>query len=212
MRRLRGKLTYANVISTIALFLVVSGGAAYAANLGKNSVGSKQIKSNAVTAAKIKKGTITGAQVKSGSLTGTQINASTLGTVPNSTHATNAETATNAGNATTLGGQSASAFAPTSVVRSMVIEGNGTVIASKSSGITQTNVTHPATGIYCINGLNPAPKTAIAQFSFDASYHAQIFIETNPNHEADCENMQVGIATYNEKNEPADMNITVILH
>jgi hypothetical protein len=83
MRTIRRKLTYANVMSTIAVFLLLGGGAAFAASkLAKNSVGTKQIKNNAVTAAKIKKGTITGAQIKSGSLTGTQVNASTLGTVP----------------------------------------------------------------------------------------------------------------------------------
>lgn len=45
MRRLRGNLTYANVASTLCLFLLVSGGVAYAAvNLPKNSITSKQIK------------------------------------------------------------------------------------------------------------------------------------------------------------------------
>lgn len=70
MRAIRSKLTYANVISTLCLFLLLGGGAALAAGkLAKNSVGTKQIKNNAVTAAKIKKGAITGAQIKSGSLT-----------------------------------------------------------------------------------------------------------------------------------------------
>jgi hypothetical protein len=80
---MRPKLTYANVMSTIAVFLVVSGGAAYAAShLGKNSVGTKQLKKNSVTTAKIKKEAVTAAKVKRGTLTGTQIDASTLGTVP----------------------------------------------------------------------------------------------------------------------------------
>ncbi len=91
MRTIRSKLTYANVISTLCLFLLLGGGAALAAGkLGKNSVGTKQIKNQAVTAAKIKKGTITGTQVKNGSLTGTQVNASTLGTVPSATSAATA--------------------------------------------------------------------------------------------------------------------------
>ena len=90
MKRLKGNLTYANVMSSLAVFLILSGGAAFAATkLGKNSVGTKQIKNSAVTAAKIKKGTITGSQVKNGSLTGTQVNASTLGTVPSAQTANN---------------------------------------------------------------------------------------------------------------------------
>ena len=83
MKRLRSNLTYANVISTLCLFLLLSGGAAFAASqLGKNSVGTKQLKKNSVTTAKIKNKAITAAKVKNGTLTGTQINASTLGTVP----------------------------------------------------------------------------------------------------------------------------------
>ena len=83
IRRLSGNLTYANVMSTLAVFLVISGGAAYAVtHLPKNSVGSKQLRKNAVTTPKVKKEAITAAKVKKGTLTGTQINSLTLGTVP----------------------------------------------------------------------------------------------------------------------------------
>lgn len=91
MSRLRPKLTYANVVATLALFVAVGGASAFAASqLGKNSVGPKQLKKNAVTTAKVKKEAITAAKVKKGTLTGVQINLSTLGTVPN---AQNAQTA-----------------------------------------------------------------------------------------------------------------------
>ncbi|HEY7255595.1 MAG TPA: hypothetical protein VH476_02830 [Solirubrobacterales bacterium] len=81
--RIRGSLSYSNVMSTLCFFLLLSGGAAYAAgHLGKNTVGPKQLKKNAVTTAKIKKQAVTAAKVKNGTLTGTQINVSTLGTVP----------------------------------------------------------------------------------------------------------------------------------
>jgi hypothetical protein len=55
MRAIRDKLTYANVVATIALFLVLAGGTAFAAKamLPKNSVGSSQIKKEAVTPAKL---------------------------------------------------------------------------------------------------------------------------------------------------------------
>lgn len=54
MHRLHGKLTYANVISTLCLVLLLGGGTAYAASqLGKNSVGTKQIRKEAVTPAKL---------------------------------------------------------------------------------------------------------------------------------------------------------------
>lgn len=98
MKQLRKRLTYANVMSSIAVFLVLGGGAAFAAGqLGKNSVGSKQLKKNAVTKAKIKKNAVTTAKIKNGAVTGAKINAATLGTVPS---------AASAGNANTVGGQS----------------------------------------------------------------------------------------------------------
>ncbi len=94
MRKIRSKLTYANVVATLALFIAVGGATAFAASkLAKNSVGTKQIKNGAVTAAKIKNGAVTGTQVKNGSLTGTQVNASTLGTVPTAQSANTAQTA-----------------------------------------------------------------------------------------------------------------------
>jgi hypothetical protein len=55
MHRIRGKLTYANVVATLALFIAL-GGASYAATrLPKNSVGAKQLRKGAVTPAKLSK-------------------------------------------------------------------------------------------------------------------------------------------------------------
>lgn len=56
--RLRPKLTYSNLIATIALFIAL-GGAAVAAGLPRNSVGPNQLKRGAVTAAKIRKAAVT---------------------------------------------------------------------------------------------------------------------------------------------------------
>ncbi len=47
MSQIRKRLTYANVMSSIAVFLVLGGGAAFAA-LGKNTVGTRQLKPNSV--------------------------------------------------------------------------------------------------------------------------------------------------------------------
>ncbi len=58
MRIPRPKLSYANVIATIALFVAL-GGAAVAAGLPKNSVGANQLKRNAVTTAKLKRAAVT---------------------------------------------------------------------------------------------------------------------------------------------------------
>jgi len=107
MRAISKRLTYANVISTIALFLVLGGATAFAAKqLGKNTVVTKQIKKSAVTSEK----------VKDGSLTGVDINLATLGAVPSATKATSATRADtaaradSAGDASTLQGKAANAF------------------------------------------------------------------------------------------------------
>jgi hypothetical protein len=64
----RQRLTYSNVIATMALFLAL-GGVAVAAGLPKNSVGPKQLKRGAVTAAKIRKQAVTTAKLANGAVT-----------------------------------------------------------------------------------------------------------------------------------------------
>jgi hypothetical protein len=53
MRALARRLTYANVVATLALFVALGGGAVAATKLGKNSVGTRQLKNGAVTEAKL---------------------------------------------------------------------------------------------------------------------------------------------------------------
>lgn len=76
---MRKRLSYANVMSTIAVILALGGTSAFAASqLAKNSVGPKQLKKNAVTAAKIKKGAVDGSKVRDGSLTASDLSPSVL--------------------------------------------------------------------------------------------------------------------------------------
>jgi hypothetical protein len=78
---IRRRLSYANVMSTIAVFLVLGGGAAFAAgHLGKNTVGSKQLKKNAVVTSKVKANAINGSKVADGSLTGADLAAGSVNT------------------------------------------------------------------------------------------------------------------------------------
>jgi len=82
MSKLRARLTYANVMATIAVFIALAGASYAAIKLPKSSVGTRQLKKSAVTTAKIKNEAVTAAKVRKGTLTGKEINASTLGTVP----------------------------------------------------------------------------------------------------------------------------------
>lgn len=105
MKQLRRRLTYSNVMSSIAVFLVLGGATAFAAGLAKNSVGPKQLKKNAVTSAKIKNNAVTTAKIKNGAITGAKVNLGSLGTVPSADKANTANSAGTAGSAGTVNGQ-----------------------------------------------------------------------------------------------------------
>ncbi len=106
--RIRCALTYANVMSTIAVFGVLGGGAYAAAQIGaddikRNAVRSKHIKqgqvarkhlkarvvspaklaTGAVTGPKLATGAVTEAKLADAAVTGAKVNESTLETVPN---------------------------------------------------------------------------------------------------------------------------------
>lgn len=122
---IRGRLTYANVMSTVAVFLALGGAAAFAADhLPKNSVGPRQIKQQAVTTGKLANNSVTAVKVKDGSLTGSDLNLASLGTVPT------AATARQASSASTVDGHTASCPAGSTMV----------------SGICYESVSNPAVG------------------------------------------------------------------
>jgi hypothetical protein len=80
VKQIRKRLTYANVMSSIAVFLLVGGATAFAAgHLGKNTVGTKQLKKNAVATAKIKKNAVTTAKIKKNAITSAKIRGGAVG-------------------------------------------------------------------------------------------------------------------------------------
>lgn len=80
MKQLSKRLTYANVMSSIAVFLVLGGATAFAATeLGKNTVGTKQLKANAVTTGKIKKEAVAGGKIKNGAVGESKLATSAVG-------------------------------------------------------------------------------------------------------------------------------------
>jgi hypothetical protein len=121
----RPKLSYANIVSTICLFLLLGGGAAFAAtqHLAKNSVGSRQLRKGAVTPAKL-------APVTRTKLTGLQGPAGPRG----ETGATGA-----------TGPQGAEGAAATKLFAQVRVDGT---VNSSSSPIT---VKHVGPGNYLIN-------------------------------------------------------------
>lgn len=83
MKRLARNFTYANVCATLALFVAVSTGGAYAASqidgrtIKPNSIPATALMNNSVTSAKIKNGQVVALDVKKGALTPAVFNAAT---------------------------------------------------------------------------------------------------------------------------------------
>ena len=83
MRAVRRKLTYANVIATLALFLALSGGVVWASGkisggrLKPNSVSAGKLRRNAVTATKIRPNAVIAAKIRPGAVDFTKLAAGT---------------------------------------------------------------------------------------------------------------------------------------
>lgn len=139
----RPRLTYANVTSTLALFLVLSTGGAYAAA----TIGSSQIKDNAIRTQHI-----AGGQVQQPDLGAGAVSRSKIGD-----------------------GVVSRAKLGTDVA---VARAYGTVYytgdsVSPAYNFGAATVTHPATGVYCIEGLPFTPSLAVANstLAWNAGHH-----------------------------------------
>jgi hypothetical protein len=69
---IRARLTYANVIATLALFVALGGGAYAAIQLPKGSVGRRQLQRNAVDSSKVKNHSLRAADFEEGQLPAAQ--------------------------------------------------------------------------------------------------------------------------------------------
>ncbi len=114
LKQIRKRFTYSNVMSTLAVFLILGGATAFAAvkKIGPNEIKANSIKTGkivkeAVTAGKLKKGAVGTAKIANGAVTnekiadnavttskiandavtGDKVNESTLGTVPSANNA-----------------------------------------------------------------------------------------------------------------------------
>jgi hypothetical protein len=151
VHQIRKHLTYANVMSSIAVFLVLGGGAAYAAK----KIGSHDLRGGAVTTAKIKRNAITRSKIKAGAISTAKIAAATV------------TSGKLADDSVSLEKLAPGFIAPTAEKLSHAanISAGGVVLAG-SLGISQANVTHPSTGFYCFTGLAPAPVGGVATVDY----------------------------------------------
>jgi hypothetical protein len=128
---IRQRLTYANVIATLALFLALNVGAYAAVRLPANSVGPAQLRNKAVTPKKVAPATLKLFKGRKGS--------------PGARGLTGA----------------AGAMGPAgTAVAYAAVTGPGTTVAGQTKNIADANITHPASGVYCF-ALPFTPTNAV---------------------------------------------------
>lgn len=155
MKQLKRHLSYANVMSTIAVFMILGGASAIAAKKQTQKIGTTQLKASAVTTNKIKNGAVSDAKLAAsavstdkladGSVTGSKI---ADGAVGGSKIAGDAVTGDKVNEATLSEVPSANSANPSAFAQ---VGTTGIVNAAISKGITSPNVTKGGTGVYCIS-------------------------------------------------------------
>jgi len=176
LKQIRKRLTYANVMSSIAVFFVLSGATAFAAT----KIGSNEIQGNSITTGKIKKEAVSRAKIKKAA-----VDASKLadGAVTNTKIADNAVTSNKiadgavTGNKIADGAVTGNKLAAGTIgrgslgaVSKLIPQGfayadfNGEVDPAFTENIP--NATNPSSGIYCFD-LAFAPRHAQATVQAD---------------------------------------------
>jgi hypothetical protein len=134
MSRIRQKLSYANVISTICLFLLVGGGTAFAASqIAKESIGAKAIKKESIGPGKLTK-------AAKAALEGTAGPKGATGPA---------------------GPQGPAGPAGSARAYGVTVNGEGAVDPARSKN---ASVRHAAKGVYCVTpgaGIDPATATLL---------------------------------------------------
>jgi hypothetical protein len=133
MQTLHRRLSYANVMATLAVFVALGGSSYAALKLPRNSVGSRQLRANTGTSSKVKDGSLRRrdfAVADLAALRGPQGPAGTAGVKGDK-------------------GDKGDTGAPGPTVRWALVKGDGTAtILAQSGGIT---IDRAATGIYGVN-------------------------------------------------------------
>ncbi len=172
MKQIRKRITYANVMSSIAVFLVLGGASAYAAQ----KIGSHRIKGNSITTGKIRREAVATAKIKNGavktnkigaeavttakiandSVTGDKVRESSLSEVPKAAVAVTAESA------------QPEAFGQ--------INANGTIATANSKNVV--SVSRPEEGVYCVTaGFSPRGGQVTPIFDGTGGTTAQLSLD-----------------------------------
>jgi hypothetical protein len=199
---MRGRLSYANVTSTLALVIALGAGSAFAANqLGPKSVGARQLRPGAVTADKLRKHAVTAPKieaqaVKQGKVANGAIVTEKLG----SGAVTEAKIANGAVipdkipsnsltgekvNESTLGQVPSANTANFAVAADTAnpeafakVDAEGTVFPANSKGIGTADVKQgKLPGIYCVDVPGFTPRGAQATPEYSANNDVSVFVK-----------------------------------
>lgn len=147
--RIRSHLTFANVVSLMALFIALGGGAYAVASLPKNSVGPRQLKKNAVTRSKIKARSVDASKIKPKSLVAANF---APGVLPTGTNGATGPTGAtgNPGSAVAYGAFDGG--------------GGGATVSGPVKNLSNANVSQPpaSPGVYCFSNLSFTPNNVVA--------------------------------------------------
>jgi len=209
MKKLRSHLTYANVMSSLAIFLLLGGAGAIAAKKTQK-IGTTQIKASAVTTAKIKNGAVDNAKLKDGSVsTGKLLDGSVTGgkladgSVSTGKLVGDAVTGDKVNEASLGEVPSATSANPVAFAH---VQSNGVVDAANSKGVTSVNVTKGGTGIYCISPASFSPRGAQATPQVGGAASAQVGIGGS------CFGSAIQVTTLNAAGTAADSGFFVELY
>jgi hypothetical protein len=173
LRAIGKRLTYANVIASLALFLALGGGAVYAASNKAGQIGTGKIKQNAVTAGKIKANAVTQTKIRNNAVTNAKLRQGAVnfekiaaGTTVVAT-ASSSTIAVNGPSAVAVSFNAPLSFTPTAgSVYMLSVEARGTNLAR--SGTEQCRVTV----IPLVNGAEWNANTPLVLSAFEPTAEA----------------------------------------
>ena len=142
LTKLRRHLTYANVVSTLCLFILLGGSAFAAVRLSRNSVRSAHIKNAQVKNPDLGANAVNSPKVGDGSLLAQDF---APGQLPQGEK-----------------GEKGDTGAPGSALAFAAVDSNGNVQESLSKNVGDANVSRPSAGLYCFDNLPFSAQNVVA--------------------------------------------------
>ncbi|HUC07454.1 MAG TPA: hypothetical protein VMR96_05135 [Solirubrobacterales bacterium] len=220
MKTLRRHLTYANITATLALFIALGMGSAYAASeLAPKSVGAKQLRPGAVVADKIRKnavtapkiealavkqgkiasGAISSVKIASGAVTSEKIPSGAIGPdkIPDDSLRGVKIDESSLSQVPSAGRANSASFADSSNPEAFAkVDSEATVFGAYSKGIGTADVKHgPEPGIYCVNVPGFVPRGAQATPEYAAHNDVSVYLKLGGT--SSCAYPLVEVQTYN---------------